>query len=375
MKILFLSHASPDPGAAGPGAAVISLARALGDQGVQVHLVAPETPVPIADAGVPLALFGDGGARARARPDDADALWRARLAVLGFLGSQFTTAVATRRQQGPLLLHAHGWFPSGLVGTWLSALANVPLVTTLYDSDFGLVERAPFARALFRHVVKHSARVTAVSQRLARATASWGGGREPLVAPVPVAGIETTPASTERERAHVVVLGADRSEAPLSHAVQAIALSRRGVTADVLVDGVPDGRAVAEAGQRVRWHAHGDRAALRERVRRAAALVVAGEADESDALIVEALLHETPVIVTGPAALSHVVQHDRTGIRAPADDANALASAIDELLGRADRGASLGSAGRMYTLATLAPESVARRYAALYRELLESSAP
>jgi glycosyltransferase involved in cell wall biosynthesis len=370
MKILFLTHASPAPGAAGTGPAVIRLAHALRDQGVDVHVLAPETASSGSDIGVPLTMFHDGGGRARARDDD-DALWKARLATLGFLGSQFTAAVATRRHEEPVLVHAHGWFPSGLVGTWISGLSHLPLVTTLYEADVRLVRRAPFARALFRHVVKHSATVTAVSPRVARATASWGGGPEPLVAPVPVAEIDAGPVSIERERSHVVIVGADRGQAPLSRTVQAIAGSRRGVTADVLADSIPDGVGTAEG---VRWHAHRNLPALRERVRRAAALIVAGDADENDALIVEALLHETPVIVAGSATLSHVVQHERTGIRARADDPEALASAIDELLGRADRGASLGSAGRMYTLATLAPESVARRYAALYRELLEPGA-
>jgi glycosyltransferase involved in cell wall biosynthesis len=370
MKILFLTHASPAPGAAGSGPAVVALAQALRDQGVEVHLLAPEPATPAADVGIPLTLFHDGGAGTRA-DDDEDALWHARLATLGFLGSQFTAAVATRRHEEPVLVHAHGWFPSGLVGTWIAGLSHLPLLTTLYDTDLRLVQRAPIARALFRHVVKHSATVTAVSPRVARATAAWGGGREPLVAPVPVPGIDAGPISSERERSHVVVVGADHAQAPLSRTVQAIARSRRGVTADVLADSVPDG---VDAGEGVQWHAHRNLPALRERVRRAAALVVAGDADANDALIVEAQLHETPVIVAGSATLSHVVQHDRTGIRARADDPEALASAIDELLGRADRGASLGSAGRMYTLATLAPESVARRYAALYRELLESGA-
>jgi glycosyltransferase involved in cell wall biosynthesis len=370
MKILFLTHASPDPGAAGTGAAIIRLAQALREQGVEVHLLAPETSSASSDVGIPVTLFRDGGARARAQ-DGEDPLWQARLGTLGFLGSQFTAAVTTRRHEEPALVHAHGWFPSGLVGTWIRGLAHLPLVTTLYDSDVRIVRRAPFARALFRHVVKHSATVTAISPRVARATVSWGGGREPLVAPVPVAEVGAGPVGAERERSHVVIVGADRAQAPLSQTVQAIAGSRRGVTADVLADSIPDGVGSAEG---VRWHAHRNLTVLRERVRRAAALVVAGDADENDALIVEALLHETPVIVAGSSNLSHVVQHDRTGIRARADDPEALASAIDELLGRADRGASLGSAGRMYTLATLAPESVARRYAALYREILESGA-
>jgi glycosyltransferase involved in cell wall biosynthesis len=54
-------------------------------------------------------------------------------------------------------------------------------------------------------------------------------------------------------------------------------------------------------------------------------------------------------------------------------DAAAMAAAIVSLLGRDDRGASLGAAGRLHALATFAPESVARRYADVYRSAIASS--
>jgi hypothetical protein len=48
----------------------------------------------------------------------------------------------------------------------------------------------------------------------------------------------------------------------------------------------------------------------------------------------------------------------------------ALASAIQSLLERSDRGATLGAAGRLHALATFAPESVARTYAGIYRSVI-----
>ena len=47
--------------------------------------------------------------------------------------------------------------------------------------------------------------------------------------------------------------------------------------------------------------------------------------------------------------------------------------AISQLRSRADRGQSLGAAGRMHALATFAPESVARRYIEVYRDAIASS--
>jgi glycosyltransferase involved in cell wall biosynthesis len=71
--------------------------------------------------------------------------------------------------------------------------------------------------------------------------------------------------------------------------------------------------------------------------------------------------------------LPDIVQHDRTGILVHEVDAGALAAAIVSLLARDDHGASLGAAARLHALATFAPESVARRYAEIYRAAIASS--
>jgi glycosyltransferase involved in cell wall biosynthesis len=57
----------------------------------------------------------------------------------------------------------------------------------------------------------------------------------------------------------------------------------------------------------------------------------------------------------------------------PEIDPGALAAAIVSLLDREDHGASLGAAGRLHAVATFAPQSVARRYADIYRSAIASS--
>ncbi|HEX3158072.1 MAG TPA: glycosyltransferase, partial [Gemmatimonadaceae bacterium] len=97
--------------------------------------------------------------------------------------------------------------------------------------------------------------------------------------------------------------------------------------------------------------------------------------DEGLGLVaVEAMLCETPVIAYASGGLPDVVHHERTGLLVPPGDVDALGAAIRDLLGRADRGAALGQAGRLFALGTFAPESVARRYATLYRSALERRA-
>ena len=89
---------------------------------------------------------------------------------------------------------------------------------------------------------------------------------------------------------------------------------------------------------------------------------------------VEAQLCETPVVAFDSGGLPDVIQHDRTGFLVKDRTSSALAAAIRGLLDRADGGAALGEAGRLHALATFAPESVARRYADIYRSVIGTSA-
>jgi glycosyltransferase involved in cell wall biosynthesis len=123
----------------------------------------------------------------------------------------------------------------------------------------------------------------------------------------------------------------------------------------------------------VRWHGALPQEQLVRFYRRAAALVVPSIGEGLGLVAVEAQLCEAPVVAFDSGGLPDVVQHDRTGILVSEVDAAPLAAALVSLLERDDRGASLGAAGRLHALATFAPQSVARRYADIYRNAIASS--
>jgi glycosyltransferase involved in cell wall biosynthesis len=123
----------------------------------------------------------------------------------------------------------------------------------------------------------------------------------------------------------------------------------------------------------VTWHGALPQPELAEFYRTAAALVVPSVGEGLGLVAVEAQLCETPVVAFESGGLPDIVQHDRTGILVRDVDAGALAAALVSLLEREDRGASLGAAARLHALATFAPESVARRYAEIYRSAIASS--
>src|SRR5918912_2455857 len=118
--------------------------------------------------------------------EDVRNSWSARLTLLTFLGSEFVSAVLSGRRFHPDLVHAHWWFPGGLVGTWVASLAAVPLVTTLHGTDVRLARTAVAARPAFRHVVRKSAALTTVSLWLARELDQIVPAAKATVAPMPV---------------------------------------------------------------------------------------------------------------------------------------------------------------------------------------------
>src|SRR5579884_813601 len=138
MKVLFLTHNYPRRAGDAPGSFVLRLARALRGEGIETSVVAP------AAAGLAHheALDDIPVERFRYAPRRYETLaytgnmatqvqhsWSAKVTMLGFLGAEFRTAVKARRAFEPDVVHAHWWFPNGLVGTWLGRMANKPLVT------------------------------------------------------------------------------------------------------------------------------------------------------------------------------------------------------------------------------------------------------
>lgn len=386
MKVLFLTHNFPRFDGDLPGSFLLRLASALDQQGVEVKVVAPAAPGLAATA----KFNGTGVERFHYAPTKYETLayggnmaeqvrdsWSARFTMLGFLGAEFRTAVRARREQQPDIVHAHWWFPSGLVGTWLSKLSHTPLVTTLHGSDVRIARKMSVSRPAFRHVLKSSAVTTAVSRWLAHEAQSLVSATPPVVAPMPVATDLFSPGGARRTNA-LLFVGKLSKQKGLDVLLQALSKMSASVTLDVVGDGGE--RQALETlarelgiASRVKWHGAQPQSALVPLYRSASALVVPS-ADEGLGLVaVEALLCETPVVAFESGGLPDVIQHDRTGILVNERSPEALSRAISDVLGRGDRGQALGAAGRLHALSTFAPESVARRYIDIYRDAIERS--
>ncbi len=387
MKVLFLTHSFPRQAGDAPGSFILKLATSLRGEGIETSVVAPATVgIPDHDHldGIPIERFRYAPRRfetlayAGNMASQVQASWGARVTLLGFLGAEFRSAVKARRAWHPDVVHAHWWFPNGLVGTWLSRLANKPLVTTLHGTDVRLARSVAFSRPAFRHVMHHSAAVTAVSRWLAEEAREVVSTPMPMVAPMPVAAELFSPGGS-RHRNRLLFVGRLNKQKGIELLLHTLArLPDDGIGLDVVGDGedrgaLQDLAAALGLAHRVAWHGAVPQPRLAEFYRGAAALVVPSVGEGLGLVAVEAQLCETPVVAFDSGGLPDIVQHDRTGILVKTVDAAALAAALVSLLERDDRGASLGAAGRLHALATFAPESVARRYADVYRAAIASS--
>ncbi|HEY4305906.1 MAG TPA: glycosyltransferase [Gemmatimonadaceae bacterium] len=388
MKVLFLTHSFPRRSGDAPGSFVHRLATALREsEGIDTRVVAPGAPgleesETLDDVAVERFRYAPRKYETLAYTGNmatqVQASWSARVTMLGFLGAEFRSAVRARREYEPDVVHAHWWFPNGLVGTWLSRMSHKPLVTTLHGTDVRLAKSVAFSRPAFRHVITNSAAVTAVSRWLANEAQSVISSPAPIVAPMPVATDLFSPGG-ERHANRLLFVGRLNKQKGIELLLHALS---RIPGSDLHLDVIGSGddleslQAVAQVlgiAERVQWHGSMPQPKLVDFYRRATALVVPSVDEGLGLVAVEAQLCETPVVAFHSGGLPDIIQHDRTGVLVNDVDAGAMAAALVSLLERDDRGASLGAAGRMHALATFAPESVARRYADIYKAAIASS--
>ena len=388
MNVLFLTHSFPRSEGDAAGSFILRLAVALRGENVNVRVVAPAGP------GLPAEeeIEGISVERFRYAPrryeklaytgnmaTDVASSWTARLALVGFLGSDFVHSVRARRSFEPELVHAHWWFPNGVVGTWVSGLARIPLVTTLHGTDVRLARKVGVAKPLFGHVLKHSAAVTTVSRWLKEETEALVPGVHPTVAPMPVATNLFGPGSS-RDGQRLLFVGRLTDQKGAEHLLHALSsMKTPAASLDIVGDG-PNREALKQLAQklgvasRIRWHGQLSQSDLPPLYQRAAAVVIPSVDEGLGLVAVEALLCETPVVAFDSGGLRDVIQHEKTGLLVKPGDRTALASALDNLLARDGRGSQLGRAGRLYALSAFAPESAARRYAEIYRQVLGANA-
>ncbi|MBJ7381586.1 MAG: glycosyltransferase family 4 protein [Acidimicrobiia bacterium] len=89
--------------------------------------------------------------------------------------------------------------------------------------------------------------------------------------------------------------------------------------------------------------------------------------------ICEAMFAELAVVACDVGSVREVVEHGVTGLVVPADDSSALGDAIASLLADESLRRSMGSAGLAVATAEFTAEAMARKYEAIYSQILNSA--
>ena len=382
MRVLFLTHSYPRTSGDAAGAFLLHLAGALKAQDVDVTVIAPagdDLPADEVLDGIPVHRFRYAPRRFQRlaytgqMAEEVKRSLSAKFALLGFLGSSFASGARIRREFNPSLVHAHWWFPGGLVGSWVSSLAGIPLVTTMHGTDVRLAMGNGLARSLLRRVLSQSGAVTTVSSWLAGQVKTMAPDSNPIVSPMPVATHLFTPGGTRHAR-RLLFVGRLNAQKGIALLLDALAAMREPAELDVIGDGT-DREALREQaarlgiGSRVHWHGALPQPRLLDFYRAATALVVPSREEGFGLVAVEAQLCETPVVAFASGGLSDTIDDGATGYLIPPGDARALASTLDLVVSSEGR-FEVGKAGRQSALARFAPDSVARRYRKLYDSVL-----
>jgi glycosyltransferase involved in cell wall biosynthesis len=383
VRVLFLTHSFPRHPGDVAGSFVLRLATALTGEGVSVRVVAPASaraPRRERMGAVDIERFRYAPRRHETlaytgtMASQVRASWGARVALTGLLAAELAATLRAARDFQPDVLHAHWWFPNGVVGGWAAWMTRTPMVTTVHGTDIRMARAYPVSRPLFRRVMRRSAAVTAVSRWLA-AEAQEMSGLMPKVAPMPVEAAIFTPGSAGSRGDRLLFVGRLTTQKGVNLLLRALALLPPSIGLDVVGDG--EERAALETlahslgvQHRVRWHGMQPAHALPNYYRGAVALVITSLDEGLGLVAIEAQLCETPVVAFASGGLIDVVEHGVTGMLVEQRTPAALADAITGVVMRPVRGAALGHAGRERALSSFDPGVAARRYVDIYRAAL-----
>ncbi len=380
MRVLFLTHSFPRFIGDAPGSFILRLATALGDVGIAVHVVAPAAPglAPheVLD-GISVERFRYGPRRFETlaytgnMAEEAAGSITGKLALASFMGAELSRSASAKGRFNPDVVHAHWWFPSGLVGATLTSGSRLPLVTTMHGTDVRMAKKVAVSRPLFRSVMRRSKVATTVSTWLADEVKQLVPDAQIIVAPMPAATESFSPGGN-RESHRFLFAGRLNDQKGLAHLLRALATMHGLAMLDVVGEGnkAEELRLLASqlgVSDRVKWHGHLKRDALLSLYRSATAVVVPSTDEGLGLVAAEALLCETPVIGFRSGGLPDVVENDRTGILVTPGNTAELAAAMDRVLDSPQNAHELARAGREFVLATFSPASAARKYADIYR--------
>ncbi|MGU3410064.1 glycosyltransferase [Microbacterium sp. M1A1_1b] len=369
-----------EPGDGTPGF-VLDLALALSDE-YRVVVVAPMTRGAAAHqriGDVEVRRYGYFPARWRDLADGAivdnlraePARW---LQVPSFFAAMAAALVRERRRSRPDVALLHWIIPQGAVGRLV--LGRLPRVVTTLGGDLYAL-RHPVLQAVKRAVVRNASSVTCMSTDMARELGALGARADQVhVVPMGVDLAPITAAVAREDRVAGRVLFVGRLVEKKGAVVLIDALDRmaeRPATVVVVGDGPLRADLERRAGAEVSFvGAQGKDALAAEYARAAVALYPSvpaanGDRDGLPVALLEAMSAGCAIVASAVPGIVDVIEDGVNGLLVTPGDADALAAAVDRLLGDPEWAASLGAAAAR-TAAAHTVDAVADRYRTLLAE-------
>lgn len=346
MRVLHLSTSFPRSRGDDAGRFLLDLTSTLAAAGIDVHVLAPHDD----GAATVDELDGVHVRRFRYAPTSLEKLaYRGGLlanvrrptrAVLvpAFVAAYRRAAVAEARRLQPDVIHAHWWFPGGLVGLAAAREIGAPLYITMHGSDVHIARRFGLA-AVARRVVGGADGVATVSGA-ARSEIAALLGLDPTTVnllPMPVTIDRVAPWSPPvPPPIRLATVGRLASEKGHDVLIDALLLLRsRGVhaTCDVIGDGpqaVPLATRARPLGNDVRFLGSRSRREIADALSGVHALVVPSRREGLGMVALEALHVGCPVIASATGGLVELVGPE-DGLLVTPGDPVALADAIARL--------------------------------------------
>lgn len=381
LRVLFVTHNYPRFASDAAGSFLHRLALALRAGGTDVQVLAPSAPglAPRDE------LDGIGIRRFRYAPSAMESLaytgtmaeqvlrtLRGKGALAGMLTAGTMAVRKAVEELAPDVVHAHWWFPGGLMA--LGADSDVPVMTTMHGSDVRLARKVSLVHPLFRRVMTRSSTVTAVSGWLAAEARAMAPRTDITVAPMPADTSLFTAVHGPRLPGRFLFIGRLNAQKGIADLLEALAWTSPGVSLDVVGDGEDrealQRRAVTlGVGDRVHWHLSLPRSDLPALYRRAQAVVVPSRQEGLGLVAVESQLCGTPVIAYRSGGLPDIVSHEWGGILITPGDTRSLAEAMKAVAAQPGRVEGYGSTARAAMLDRFSPTAVAAGYRGLYDAL------
>jgi len=304
----------------------------------------------------------------------------ARAAV--FAGALRRLLALARTTRGPLLLHVHATVRGSLHRKALVVAcgrrARLPVLLHLH-AGAGDLERFhgrldPLRRRWFAHTLRSADAVVSVSRASARVLEARFGAPSVTVVdnplPGPLPALAPAPADDGAEPQLLYLGGFANPVKGGAELLAALPGARaRCPQARLLLAG--PGQPPATLGDGAEWIGWLDEAAKRAALQRAAVFVLPSTSEGLPMALLEAMANAKAVVATRVGAVPDVIADGRDGLLVPPGDPAALGAALGALAADPARCAALGAAARRRA-ADFAPERVADRFDALYRDLLRA---